>query len=76
MFEVLTSHASMIVSLKADLVQVYINDMHESENIFFSEGKIEVTGSYVNITTETGINAKKLSKAGIATKLLIFKNLH
>ncbi|WP_341787411.1 F0F1 ATP synthase subunit epsilon [Rickettsia endosymbiont of Cantharis rufa] len=70
MLGVLPSHAPMIVSLKAGLVQVYIDDMHKSENIYLISGGItEVTGSYVNIVTETAINATNLSEAEIATKL-------
>ncbi|MGL4226928.1 MAG: F0F1 ATP synthase subunit epsilon [Rickettsia sp.] len=70
MLGVLPRHAPMIVSLKAGLVQVYIDDIHKSENIYLISGGItEVTGSYVNIATETAINATNLSEAEIATKL-------
>ncbi|WP_147143567.1 F0F1 ATP synthase subunit epsilon [Rickettsia asiatica] len=71
MFGVLPSHAPMIVSLKAGLVQVYIDDMHKSENTYLiSSGVTEVTANYINIATETAINATNLSEAEIATKLL------
>ncbi|WP_392505669.1 F0F1 ATP synthase subunit epsilon [Rickettsia sp. 2024-CO-Wats] len=71
MFGVLSSHVPMIVSLKAGLVQVYIDDMHKSENTYLiSGGVIEVTANYINIATETAINVTNLSEAEIATKLL------
>ena len=70
-FGVLPSHVSMIVSLKAGLVQVYIDDMYESKNTYLiSSGVTEVTANYINITVETAINVTNLSEAEIATKLL------
>jgi len=70
MFGVLPSHAPMIVSLKAGLVQVYIDDMHKPENTYLISGGVtEVTGSYVNIATETAINVTNLSEAEITNKL-------
>ena len=71
MFGVLPGHAPMVVSLKAGLVQVYIDDMHKSENTYLiSDGVTEVTANYINIATETAINVTNLSEAEIATKLL------
>ena len=75
MFGVLPGHAPMIVNLKAGLVQVYIDDMHKSENTYLISGGVtEVTANYINIATETAINVTNLSEAEIATKLL--KNLY
>ncbi|WP_017442673.1 F0F1 ATP synthase subunit epsilon [Rickettsia gravesii] len=71
MFGVLPCHVPMIVSLKAGLVQVYIDDMHKSENTYLISGGVtEVTANYINIATETAINVTNLSEAEIATKLL------
>ncbi|KJV81828.1 ATP synthase F1, epsilon subunit [Rickettsia hoogstraalii str. RCCE3] len=70
MFGVLPNHAPMIVSLKAGLVQVYIDDIHNPQITYLVYGGvIEVTGSYVNIATETAINVTNLSEEEI-TKLL------
>ncbi|MEY4463964.1 MAG: synthase epsilon chain [Pseudomonadota bacterium] len=71
MFGVLPNHAPMIVSLKAGLVQVYIDDMHKPQITYLvSKGITEVTANYINIATETAINITNLSEAEIATKLL------
>ncbi|QQV75689.1 ATP synthase epsilon chain [Rickettsia tillamookensis] len=71
MFGVLPSHVPMIVSLKAGLVQVYIDDIHTPQITYLISGGVtEVTGSYVNIATETAINVTNLNEAEIAAKLL------
>jgi len=71
MFGVLPSHAPMIVSLKAGLVQVYIDDMHKPEIVYLISGSVtEVTGSYINIATETAINVTAFSETEIANKLI------
>lgn len=69
-FGVLPSHAPMIVSLKAGLVQVYIDDMQKPEIAYLISGGVtEVTGSYVNIATEMAINVINLSEVEITNKL-------
>ncbi|MGI4752339.1 MAG: F0F1 ATP synthase subunit epsilon [Janthinobacterium lividum] len=69
-FGVLQGHAPMIVSLKAGLVQVYIDDMHKPKITYLiANGVTEVTGSYINIATETAINVTGLSEAEIENKL-------
>ncbi|MCC8406677.1 MAG: F0F1 ATP synthase subunit epsilon [Rickettsia endosymbiont of Ecitomorpha arachnoides] len=71
MFGVLPNHAPMIVSLKAGLVQVYIDDIHNPQTTYLVSGGVtEVTGSYVNIATETAINVTNLNEVEIAAKLL------
>ncbi|MGX6960322.1 MAG: F0F1 ATP synthase subunit epsilon [Rickettsia endosymbiont of Pentastiridius leporinus] len=74
MFGVLPGHAPMLVSLTAGLVQVYIDNIHEPKITYLiSGGMTEVTGSYINIVTETAINATNLSEAEITTKLIAFQ---
>ncbi len=69
-FGVLHGHALMIVSLKIGLVQAYIEDMHKPKITYLiSNGVTEVTGSYINISTETAINVTGLSETEIASKL-------
>ncbi|HJD62233.1 MAG TPA: F0F1 ATP synthase subunit epsilon [Rickettsia endosymbiont of Degeeriella rufa] len=69
-FGLLQGHAPMIVSLKAGLVQVYIDDMHKPKITYLiANGVTEVTGSYINIATETAINVTGLSEAEIENKL-------
>ncbi|MCC8376904.1 MAG: F0F1 ATP synthase subunit epsilon [Rickettsia endosymbiont of Graphium doson] len=69
-FGVLQGHAPMIVSLKAGLVQVYIDDMHKPKITYLiANGVTEVIGSYINIATETAINVTGLSEAEIENKL-------
>jgi len=69
-FGVLPNHAPMIVSLKAGVVQIYINDMHNPETTYLISGGVtEVTGDYTNIATETAINVTKLNEAEITNKL-------
>lgn len=75
-FGVLQSHAPMIVSLKAGLVQAYIEDIHKPKITYLiANGVTEVTGSYINITTETAINVTGLSKTEIENKLTTLQKL-
>ncbi|HJD55243.1 MAG TPA: F0F1 ATP synthase subunit epsilon [Rickettsia endosymbiont of Pyrocoelia pectoralis] len=74
MFGVLPGHAPMLVSLTAGLVRVYVDDMHEPKITYLiSGGMTEVTGSYINIVTETAINATNLSETEINNKLTVFQ---
>lgn len=70
-FGVSQSHAPMIVSLKAGLVQAYIEDMHKPKITYLiaANGVTEVTESYINITTEIAVNVTGLSKMEIENKL-------
>lgn len=70
MFGVLPNHAPMIISLKAGLVQIYIDDIHEPQLAYLISGGItEVTGDYINVATEKAINVTNLSEVEITAKL-------
>ncbi|AFE54622.1 F0F1 ATP synthase subunit epsilon [Rickettsia typhi] len=69
MFGVLPNHVPMIVNLTAGLVQVYINNMHNSENTYLISGGVtEITSNYINIVTEAAINVTNLSESEISTQ--------
>lgn len=74
MFSVLPRHAPMIVSLKAGLIKVFIDNIHDVDVTYLvSKGMTEVTANYINIVTETAIDVTSFSEAEIADKLINFQ---